>query len=190
MLRLTLVALALVLSTCATLEPRGTVHVTIAAINDFHGFLEVPPEPIVLRGPDAPPNTIVDAGGIVHLASMVRELRGKSANFAFVSSGDLVGATPLLTAMFDDEPVIEAMNAAGLDVNGVGNHEFDRGAAHLKRLRAGGCPEGGCRSGAPFRGATFPFLAANVIETVTGKTLFEPCTRSKHSRASKSASSA
>src|SRR5207253_4718299 len=64
--------------------------------------------------------------------------------------------------------------AAGLDLNGVGNHEFDRGAAHLKRLRSGGCPAEGCRSGLPYGGALFPFLAANVIETATGKTLFEP----------------
>ena len=46
-----------------------------------------------------------------------------------MSAGDLIGATPLVSAIFHDEPTIEAMNLMGLDYNGVGNHEFDEGAA-------------------------------------------------------------
>ena len=126
---------------------------TIAAINDFHGHLRPPPEPAVLDG------ARIGAGGSAQLATFVRELRARSANFAFVSAGDLVGATPLLAAYFDDEPVIESMNLMGLDYNGVGNHEFDAGVAHLRRLRDG---------------ARFGFLAANVIDRATGKPLFPP----------------
>jgi 5'-nucleotidase len=66
------------------------------------------------------------------------------------------------------------MNLMGLDYNGVGNHEFDRGAAHLRRLQDGGCPAGGCKSGATFAGARFRILAANVIDTAAGKALFPP----------------
>jgi 5'-nucleotidase len=101
-------------------------------------------------------------------------LRARSANFAFVSAGDLVGATPLPAAFFDDEPVVESMNLMGLDYNGVGNHEFDRGVAHLRRLQEGGCPSGGCKSGMVFGGARFRILAANVVDSATGKPLFPP----------------
>ena len=39
-----------------------------------------------------------------------------------VGSGDLIGASPLLSGLFHDEPAIEALNEIGLDVSGVGNH--------------------------------------------------------------------
>jgi 5'-nucleotidase len=116
----------------------------------------------------------VTAGGSPQLATLVQGLRARSANFAFVSAGDLVGATPLLAAHFDDEPVVESMNLMGLDYNGVGNHEFDWGVAHLRRLQDGGCPPGGCKSGMAFGGARFGILAANVIDRATGKPLFPP----------------
>lgn len=161
--RLLLVLAAVLVMSGAALAPRATIHVKIAAINDLHGYLEPPPE--TMQGA---------TGGVAYLTTMVRELRARHPHFTFVSAGDLVGATPLMSALFDDEPVIEAMNVAGLDLNGVGNHEFDYGAAHLKRLQAGGCPSGGCKSGATFAGARFQFLAANVIETATRKTLFPP----------------
>jgi 5'-nucleotidase len=90
-----------------------------------------------------------------------------------VSAGDLVGASPLLSALFHDEPTIEAMNEIGLDLNAVGNHEFDEGAAELLRLQRGGChPRDGCRDGSGFAGARFRFLAANVISRRTGRTIF------------------
>ena len=44
-----------------------------------------------------------------------------------MAAGDLIGASPLLSAAFHDEPTIETMNAIGLDVSSVGNHEFDEG---------------------------------------------------------------
>ncbi|HEV3008169.1 MAG TPA: bifunctional metallophosphatase/5'-nucleotidase, partial [Burkholderiales bacterium] len=159
---------ALLLSACASTARQDAVAVTIAAINDFHGNLRPPPEPALLDG--AP----VAAGGSAQLATLLQSLRARSANFAFVSAGDLVGATPLPAAYFDDEPVVESMNAMGLDYNGIGNHEFDWGVAHLRRLQDGGCPAGGCKSGLAFAGARFGILAANVIETSTGKPLFPP----------------
>ncbi len=75
----------------------------------------------------------------------------------------MIGATPLISAIFHDEPTIEAMNLMGLDYNGVGNHEFDEGAAELTRMQEGGChPVEGCFAGDGFEGADFQFLAANV----------------------------
>ena len=82
----------------------------------------------------------------------------------FVSAGDLIGATPLLSAAFHDEPTIEAFNMMELDYNGVGNHEFDEGVDELLRMQNGGChPVDGCGDGDGFNGADFQFLAANVV---------------------------
>lgn len=146
----------------------------LAAINDFHGNLEPPAGGLPEFDGATRKLTRTPAGGVARLATLIERLRAQHPHFAFVSSGDLVGASPLASGYFDDEPAIEAMNSLGLDFNGVGNHEFDRGRAELLRLQSGGCPSGGCKSGQPFRGAKFGFLAANVLVRDSGKTLFPP----------------
>ena len=161
--------LLLALGASAAAPPPQQLVVRIAAIGDLHGHLRPPPERITL-----PDGTRVAAGGVARMATAVQRLRAQGPHFVFVSAGDLVGASPLLSAYFDDEPAIEAMNLMGLDFNGIGNHEFDSGVGHLKRLLIGGCPESGCRSGQAYGGARFPVLAANVIERSTGKPLFAP----------------
>jgi hypothetical protein len=67
------------------------------------------------------------AGGAAYLADAVRSLKERNPNSAVVSAGDLISASPLISAQFLDEPTILAMNMIGLDFNAVGNHEFDRG---------------------------------------------------------------
>ncbi|MDC0674941.1 bifunctional metallophosphatase/5'-nucleotidase [Nannocystis radixulma] len=138
------------------------VKVQIVALNDFHGNLEPPTGSSgKIKLPDA---TSVDAGGAAFLASHVAALREQNPNTIVVSAGDLIGASPLVSALFHDEPTIELMNQIGLEYNAVGNHEFDDGAAELVRLQEGGChPVDGCADGTPFDGAEFQFLAANVI---------------------------
>ena len=79
------------------------------------------------------------AGGAEYLATHVRRLSRRNPNTLVVAAGDLVGASPLLSSLFHDEPTIEAMNRIGLDLSAVGNHEFDEGAAELLRLQRGGC---------------------------------------------------
>jgi 5'-nucleotidase len=156
----------------------ATVDVKLIAFNDFHGNLKTPNLRVPV--PDATQSIgfrLEPAGGIEQFAALVRSLREKNANHVVVSAGDMVGATPLLSAFFRDEPTIEAMNLVGVDIHAVGNHEFDYGAKHLKRLRAGGCAEDkdgrpGCGGREPYAGSRFPFLAANVVENATGQTLF------------------
>ena len=93
----------------------------------------------------------------------------------FVSAGDLIGGSPLISALFHDEPTILAMNLMGLDFNGVGNHEFDEGPAELSRMRQGGShPNTDDTDDETFKGADFQFLAANVVDDRTGDTLFPP----------------
>jgi 5'-nucleotidase len=162
-------ALLLLALSAGASAPQEPLIVRIAAIGDLHGHLRPPPEGLRLAD-----GTTLAAGGVARLATAVQRMRAESRHFAFVSAGDLVGASPLLSAWFDDEPVFEAMNLMGLDFNGIGNHEFDHGVGHLRRLVEGGCPESGCRSGQAYAGARFPILAANVIVRATGKALFAP----------------
>ena len=90
-----------------------------------------------------------------------------------VAAGDLIGATPLLSAAFHDEPTIEAMNQIGLDLSSVGNHEFDEGSTELLRMQNGGChPVDGCADSTGFAGADFQYLSANVVQESNGETLF------------------
>ena len=157
----------------------STVEVKIIAFNDFHGNLRTPSLRVPV--PDASQSIGIrfdPAGGIEQFSALVQSLKAKNRNVAVVSAGDMVGATPLLSALFNDEPTIEAMNLVGVDFHAVGNHEFDYGIKHLKRLKEGGCkvdektlkPDCGGRTA--YAGAQFAFLAANVIEEATGKPLF------------------
>ncbi|HYO55154.1 bifunctional metallophosphatase/5'-nucleotidase [Archangium sp.] len=152
----------------ADTRPR-TVSVQVLAFNDFHGNLAPPAgssgEIRTGNNPDGSPSR-VKAGGVSHLARHLARLRAlEPKNTVVVSAGDLIGASPLVSALFHDEPTIEAMNLAGLELNAVGNHELDEGATELKRMQAGGChPVDGCQDGTPFEGARFQFLAANVTD--------------------------
>jgi 5'-nucleotidase len=155
-------------------SPPTRVQVQLLGINDFHGHLESTTSGKIGRG-TLRRRDRVPAGGAEYLATHVRILERRHPNTLVVSAGDLVGASPLLSALFHDEPTIEAMNEVGLDLNAVGNHEFDEGAAELLRLQRGGChPNDGCLDGTPFAGARFRFLAANVISRSTGRPLFPP----------------
>lgn len=148
--------------------PSGTVDVQILALNDFHGNLEPPSGSSGRIGS-------ISAGGVEYLATHIKQLEALNPNTVVVSAGDLIGASPLLSALFHDEPTIEAFNQIGLDFNAVGNHEFDEGAAELLRMQEGGChPVDGCLDGDPFDGAGFQFLAANVIRENNNKPLFPP----------------
>lgn len=155
----------LVLAGCAGPQPRngaaegGTfVELQILAINDFHGHLEPPSD---------------ELGGVAWLAAHLRRAESTAAHTVTVSAGDLIGASPLISSLFHDEPTIEAAERFGLDISAAGNHEFDEGWQELLRLQRGGARDGGSAS---FAGAGFEILSANVIVEETGKTLLPPYT--------------
>src|SRR5215471_2904227 len=152
------------------------VDLTIIAINDFHGHLKPPPGGLVIADPaDRSKKIRIPAGGAEHMATLVKQLRASAPNSVFVAAGDLIGASPLLSGMFADEPTIESLSAMGLEISAVGNHEFDRGRAELLRMQTGGChPVRGCFGPRPFAGAKFRYLAASTTMTGTGQTLFPP----------------
>jgi 5'-nucleotidase len=152
------------------------VDVRILAINDFHGNLRPPAGGIRIADPDDKTKTVVvPAGGAEQMASLVKQLREGHPNNIFVTAGDLIGASPLLSAMFHDEPTIESMSMMGLELSAVGNHEFDKGKDELLRMQNGGChPVDKCQGPHLFPGAKFHYLAASTFDRATGKTIFPP----------------
>ncbi len=175
---LALVAILVVAIAPASAARGGVVKVQILAVNDFHGNL-VPPSGSSGRVQTSPigtlPVTTVDAGGAEYLATHIANLRAENKRTIVVSAGDMIGASPLLSALFHDEPSIEAFNEIGLAFNAVGNHEFDEGTTELLRMQRGGChPVDGCQDGDGFFGAQFKYLSANVVNEASGKTLFPP----------------
>jgi 5'-nucleotidase len=149
---------------------RGPVEAHVLAVNDFHGQLEALDAARTSNGRVG----TTPAGGAEYLASHIRRMERRNKHSLVVAAGDVIGASPLLSALFHDEPTIEAMNRIGLDITSVGNHEFDEGERELRRMQSGGChPVDGCRDGNGFRGARFGFLAANVVRRGTGRPLFD-----------------
>ncbi|MER5278880.1 bifunctional metallophosphatase/5'-nucleotidase [Streptomyces sp. NPDC002809] len=160
--------------------PARTVDVQLLSFNDLHGNLEPPAGSAgTVTETQADGTTkAVPAGGVEYLASSLRAARKGHPYSITAAGGDMVGASPLLSGLFHDEPTIEALNKIDLDVTTVGNHEFDEGATELARLQNGGChPVEGCyEQGKKFEGADFPYLAANVTDEKTGKPILKPYT--------------
>jgi len=167
---------SLAAAACATLlqtlpASAQNVPLRIIGINDFHGHLESGDNAIAVPDPANPARTVpLRSGGAAFLAARINQLKAEQPRHVIVSSGDLVGASPLTSSLFHDEPTIEVMNAIGLEVSALGNHEFDRGVSHLRRLANGGCqsqPMANHQTCAgadgKFSGAQFSFLAANVL---------------------------
>lgn len=152
--------------------------VQLLSFNDLHGNLEPPSGSsgrVTERQADGTTRTI-DAGGVEYLATHLRQARKSSKYSITAAAGDMVGASPLISGLFHDEPTIDALNKLDLDVTSVGNHEFDEGAKELGRLQNGGChPTDGCYDQRnKFKGADFPYLAANVTDEKTGRPILKP----------------
>lgn len=172
----------------ASPKPKPThTQIQLLAINDFHGNLLPNSATSSSGNVNGTP-----AGGAEYLATHLEQLRASAKaqgqETATVAAGDLIGASPLLSAAFHDEPTIEAMNEMGLDAASVGNHEFDEGWHELLRMQNGGCLNDGDgqnnQNSCPdkknkFKGADFDYLSANVFYENTQKTLFDPYTVKK-----------
>lgn len=166
--------------------PASPVSITLVGLNDFHGNLLPPSGSVTVPSAGNAAGTRVSAGGSAYLASLVNDLRSKNANTLVVGAGDLIGASPLVSAALHEEPAVEVLNAIGVDFSAVGDQEFGRGVAELNRMQNGGCfprsADGSkgvvgvdtCLVDGKFSGAKFQYLAANVVDAATGKTLFPP----------------
>lgn len=157
-------ALAALLAGCAAQRPDSQVELTLVGLNDLHGHLEAS------RFGDR-----AQTGGIDALAATLQAWRQEDPDLLLVGAGDMIGASPAMSAMFADEPTIQALNMLGMRATSVGNHEFDNGRVELLRQAKGGCansprPDKACKYG-PHEGAKFSYLAANVIDTRTNQPL-------------------
>ena len=162
----------------------STTEVHVLGFNDFHGHLETT-TPGSLYG--------TPAGGAVYLSGALRAKQATyGARVATVHAGDSIGATPLVSGGFLDEPAVLSLRRMNVDFAAVGNHEFDKGKAELQRQQNGGCsPTAGCQYGSGFTsypdgspvypgasGASaagmkpFKFLSDNVIDNGSGQPLF------------------
>jgi 5'-nucleotidase len=148
------------------------VQGNLLGFNDFHGAIDPPTGSAGLINSNP-------AGGVEYLSTWLKQLRAQAVaehrQSLTVAAGDLVGASPLVSAAFHDEPSIELMNQVGLQISSVGNHEFDEGVTELQRLQRGGChPVDGCQDGDGFSGAKFDYLAANVLKKSNGLPILAP----------------
>ncbi|MBA3487942.1 MAG: bifunctional metallophosphatase/5'-nucleotidase, partial [Longispora sp.] len=157
-------------------EEKQVKEVQILAINDFHGHLEPPSGSSGVVTTKDHDGTIVKvpAGGATYLATHLKSARQGKPLTTTVAAGDLVGASPLLSAAFHDEPTVNVLGDIGLEAAAVGNHEFDKGVGELLRLQNGGCHlVDGCLGGS-FDGAKFKYLAANVEDKNTNIPVLPP----------------
>lgn len=163
---------ALVLAGCAS-APTPVTEISIFSINDFHGHIQPKsPTPLMPRLPDPKTGEIKPqaAGGAAYLATVLNDLRAQRPNSVFVAAGDLMGASPQLSSLLADEPTLSALSAMGLDASSLGNHDLDAGLTELLRKTRGECAPAGC-AWPEFKGASFPYLAVNMLDAETGKTV-------------------
>lgn len=143
--------LGLVVASGAPAHAAPSVEVNLVAVNDFHGRINS--------------NTSKWATTVQQVSGMTTT----PANTLMVGAGDLIGASEFASAVQDDQPTIDVMNALGLDASAVGNHEFDKGWADLRdRVIGQGAP------GTATRNADWAYLASNVTLKSNGQTALPP----------------
>jgi len=172
----TLLVLGTSIATSASLNSTvETVELQIVALNDFHGQIEPPSGSQTLYYNTTNYPFKAEVGGASYLATQIKALKATNPNTIIVSAGDCIGASPLVSALFHDEPTIEALSEIGLEYSAVGNHEFDKGVPELQRMQYGCCHQvDGCQDKDRFVGAGYYYLTANVVNSSTNNTLFPP----------------
>jgi 2',3'-cyclic-nucleotide 2'-phosphodiesterase (5'-nucleotidase family) len=138
-----------------------TVSVKLLSVNDLHGKVDV----------TATINN-VNYGRADYLATYLKARKATNPNNTLIiHSGDMIGGSSPVSALLQDEPTVEIMEAIGFDVGTVGNHEFDEGTQELHRMVYGGDHPNGTKG---YNGMNFPVVAANVEYKDTGKLVFDP----------------
>ena len=130
-------------------------EVTVLDVSDYHGQLVPLTESADnLAAPGVNPAFAI--GGSAFLKPWFDVYRSEAPNGSVtMAAGDSVGATPPISSFFGDTPTMELMNMMGFQLDGLGNHNFDKGQAYLRNTLI------------PL--ANFPFTSANVVDA-NGKT--------------------
>ncbi|QOR66439.1 5'-nucleotidase C-terminal domain-containing protein [Cytobacillus suaedae] len=133
------------------LEKKENIKVQLLSVNDLHGKINVT---------EQPKNNPNKYGNAAYLATYLKEREQTNENTLIIHSGDMVGGSPPVSALYQDEPTVEVMESIGFDVGTVGNHEFDEGVDEMLRLIYGGDHPNGTVN---YDGINFPMIAANVV---------------------------
>jgi hypothetical protein len=156
--------------------PPESHDVQLLSFNNFQGHLLADDPPL---SPQLDPSQ-TPVGGVEYLATLVKTLRaGEPDATLTVAAGDLIGSSPSLSAQFQDQPTIEALDELGLDVSAVANLELEEGTAELQRIIDGGCLPAGCfrdpdGNDIPYDGAGFAYITANVVNKSDGSPFLPP----------------
>ncbi|WP_273124712.1 bifunctional metallophosphatase/5'-nucleotidase [Bacillus weihaiensis] len=140
----------------ASTYKENVTTIQLIGLNDFHGQLDTYQE---VSGQKV--------GGAEYVASLVKKLRNQNPDSLLVHAGDMVGGSPPLSSVFQDEPTIEFLNSLHVDIGTLGNHEFDRGVPEMLRLIQSD-------PSSDFRGSTTTYISANVLNKDTHSPLFPP----------------
>lgn len=108
-----------------------------------------------------------------YTAAALKAEEATNPNTLLLHSGDMIGGSPLISALFQDEPTIEVLEEIGFDAGTLGNHEFDEGIDELKRMMNGGNHPNGTPD---YDGMNFPLVAANAYDTRDRKLITDPYT--------------
>ena len=152
---------------------KNRIPVQLLSFNDFHGHVE---QDSGSDGSVTFEGKVIPANGASYLATHLKQLRKGHPTSFTVAAGDLIGGSTFTSGVFHDEPAVEVLDAMGMDISGVGNHEFDEGVTELRRMMNGGChPVDGCfqqdatGKDIVFPGADYKYLGANVVKESNGK---------------------
>jgi len=99
------------------------VEIQFLTVSDWHAQLD----PLSVTG-------IGNVGGAAALSAYWQADRAANPNTLTLTAGDSYGASPPLSGLFSEEPAVLAMNLMGFDADTFGNHNFDRGIAHLQQM--------------------------------------------------------
>ncbi|TYR79754.1 bifunctional metallophosphatase/5'-nucleotidase [Priestia megaterium] len=148
-----------VLSSRSSSSSNHFIQVQLLGMNDLHGQLDKYQNVLGFK-----------AGGAEYLAAYIKKYKQENDHTLVVHAGDMVGGSPPISSLFQDEPTIEFLNLLNVDIGTPGNHEFDRGVTEMKRLIQGGFHE---KTGS-FKGSHTTYTSANIIDRQTGNFIFPP----------------
>jgi 2',3'-cyclic-nucleotide 2'-phosphodiesterase / 3'-nucleotidase / 5'-nucleotidase len=141
--------------------------VQLLGMNDLHGKIDQQYE-LDINEDEVTDGTF---GRMDYTASAIKAREAENPNSLLVHAGDMIGGSSPVSALLQDEPTIEIMEAMGFDVGTIGNHELDEGTDELLRIIEGGEHPNGTPS---YDGTNFATLCANCVDKDSGETILPP----------------